>query len=521
MKVQPKLRIFRIIVAILSLALIILAFFDYEGKWSSSFFRSILFLQFVPSFLQFVHFPSIFATGFILVILLTFLFGRVYCSWICPLGILQDGLRKLKPHKRKRRNRYKFYKTNKWLKYSVLTLSFVSILFGSAFFLRFVDPYSLFGKLIYQLGSPVVIGANNLVFNILQYMGNYSLKPLPFPSFHLWVFVFSIGVLGILIFLVFWRGRVYCTEWCPVGTLLGVVSKFSIFKLQISENSCTSCGLCARNCKAGCIETKLKTIDFERCVGCFNCLSICTTQAIVFRRRWGKISENDLYQPDLQRRKILGLLIAATAGLGLKSAMAQTNAGAKALLPNPKPNPVTPPGSLSIEHFNNSCTACHLCISACPTKVLQPALFQYGLNGLFQPYLDFHKNFCNYDCVRCGEVCPTGAIVQLIPEDKKLIQIGRAHFLRENCVVYTEETACGACSEHCPTKAVHMVPYKAGLTIPEVNQNICVGCGACEYACPTIPNKAIYIAANPVHLKALPTEKSNEILEEIPEEFPF
>ena len=521
MKVSHRLSIFRIVVAILSFTLITLAFFDYVSKLSFHHFRTILFLQFVPSLLQFIQSPSIITAGFILVILLTLLFGRVYCSWICPLGILQDGLCKLKPHKRKRRNRYQYYQTNKWLKYSILILTFVSILLGSTILLRFIDPYSLYGKMTYQLGSPVVVGVNNLAFDILQQMGNYSLKPLPYPSFNLSAFVFSIGFLGILIFLVFWRGRVYCTEWCPVGTLLGLVSKFSIFKLRVSESDCTACGLCARNCKAGCIDTKLKTIDFERCVACFNCLRTCSAHAIIFTHHQSKIGESNLYHPDIQRRRILGMMITATAGLGLKSAMAQANIGTKAMLPNPKPYPVTPPGSLSLEHFNKTCTACHLCINACPTQVLQPAMLQFGLIGLFQPYLDFHKNFCNYDCVRCGEVCPTGPIKRKNTDDKKLHKIGQTHNNRENSVVYTEETACGACSEHCPTKAVHMVSYKAGLTIPEVNQNICVGCGACEYACPALPNKAIYVAANPIHFQALAPEKSTKIQEEIPEEFPF
>ncbi|MDX9905515.1 MAG: 4Fe-4S dicluster domain-containing protein, partial [Bacteroidales bacterium] len=193
----------------------------------------------------------------------------------------------------------------------------------------------------------------------------------------------------------------------------------------------------------------------------------------------------------------------------------------KATVPVVRQFPVTPPGAQSQERFNKLCTACHLCVSACPTHVLQPTYFLYGMTGFLQPRMDYITSFCNFDCVLCGEVCPTGAILPVTTEEKKRIQLGKSYFIKENCVVYTHNTACGACSEHCPTKAVQMVPYKDKLTIPEVNNTICVGCGACEYACPTDP-KSIYVDGNPIHLVA---EKPPEIrIEEkidYKEEFPF
>jgi len=184
-------------------------------------------------------------------------------------------------------------------------------------------------------------------------------------------------------------------------------------------------------------------------------------------------------------------------------------------------HPVTPPGALGQARFNSICTACHLCVSACPTQVLQPNYFLYGLNGFLQPRMDYITSFCNFECTLCGEVCPTGAILPLIKEEKKLIQIGKSNFVKENCIVYTKNTACGACSEHCPTKAVNMVRYKDKLTIPEVNNKICVGCGACEYACPTDP-KSIYVEGNPVHLTAeKPKDVKIEKKIDYKEEFPF
>lgn len=135
--------------------------------------------------------------------------------------------------------------------------------------------------------------------------------------------------------------------------------------------------------------------------------------------------------------------------------------------------------------------------------------------------MDYITSFCNYECIQCGIVCPTGAILELPLADKKLVQMGKTKFVKENCIVYTKNTACGACSEHCPTKAVNMVPYKEKLTIPEIKDKLCIGCGACEYACPTDP-KSIYVDGNPVHLVAeKPKEEKLEEKIDYKEEFPF
>jgi ferredoxin len=136
--------------------------------------------------------------------------------------------------------------------------------------------------------------------------------------------------------------------------------------------------------------------------------------------------------------------------------------------------------------------------------------------------MDFITNYCNYECVRCTEVCPTGALEKLLPQGKKLIQLGKSIFVKENCIVEIEKKECGACSEHCPTKAVRMIPYENNLNIPEVKNEYCVGCGACEYACPTKPYKAIYVEGNPEHLKAeIPPDEIIEEEIDYKEEFPF
>lgn len=155
-----------------------------------------------------------------------------------------------------------------------------------------------------------------------------------------------------------------------------------------------------------------------------------------------------------------------------------------------------PPGALDFERFTSKCTACQLCVSNCPGFVLKPAGLQYGLSGFLQPRLDFNSGMCEFDCVRCSNICPNGALEPLKVERKRRLQIGSAEYFRKRCVVVTDRTFCGACAEHCPTGAVHMVDWEEGLTIPKVEPELCIGCGACEYICPVRPDKAIIVSGN-------------------------
>jgi len=512
----------RVVFSILYFLLILTLFIDFTDLIPEKLYDSVLFLQFIPSLLTLVNVFAIAGIGFLIIIILNILFGRVYCSFICPLGILQDIFSYIsKKLRRLKKYRYTYIKPFRWLRYSFLGVFVIGLISGVTVLISFLDPYSIFGRIASGLIRPVVIEGNNLLASVFQKFDIYTFYVVDLKPQHWQVIIVStFFLLLILLFSVF-KGRLYCNTICPVGTLLGFFSRFSIFKIHINKNTCTSCKLCEKVCKAGCINIPEQNVEYDRCVNCFNCLTVCPVDSIQYTFEKKKIKQKNT-QPSEQnpnnRRQFFALLALIFAAGKTRSQDIEVHD--TATFPAKRTVAVSPPGSDSIEHFNSACTACHLCVSACPTHVLQPAFTDYGLIGFMQPVMDNHAGFCNFDCIKCGEVCPTGAIQLLDLETKRQTQIGIAQFVKQNCIVETEGTNCGACAEHCPTKAVRMVPYQGSLVIPEVTDDICIGCGACEYACPTTPYKAIYVEGNANHQWA---QKPKEIEQdrEVEEDFPF
>ncbi len=519
--VVRKLKGARIAVSLLFFGLTAFLFLDVAELAQPSFTNGVTYLQFLPSLLKLTQAAGLAAGGFLVVLLLTALLGRVYCSSICPLGTLQDAVaflaRKLRrKHYQRRMPRYDL------VRFGLLGLTVAVLLAGSTLLASFLDPFSSAGKILANLVRPLALGANNLLAFTLESLHIYLLYPVE-PYYPGWFAVAAaLLVLGVVGWLSFTRGRLYCNMICPVGAILGLVSRAALFRVAIDKDDCTGCGLCERVCKGGCIDRKARTVDFDRCVGCFNCFEACPRGDMFFATPWRKEREPGRVSRGRRRfvQKAAGffLVLGALPEPATKKIVptkATTVPAASAL-------PVTPPGSLALEHFTGVCTACHLCVSACPTRVLQPAFLEYGLSGILQPRMDFQHSSCNFDCVICGQVCPSGAILPLPQEEKKLTQLGIAKFIKDNCVVNTENTDCGACSEHCPTKAVNMVPFKGKLVIPEVRNELCIGCGSCEHACPTRPYRAIYVEANRVHARAKkPEQKKVEPAPPPAEDFPF
>ncbi len=526
------LKTFRVAVSLIFLFVLSFAFVDFAETLPNWFLGGFTWIQFIPSLLEFVNLVSIASIGFVFILLVTLLFGRVYCSTVCPMGIMQDVVSRTRTwfSKKKRKKRFKYSRPHNRLRYSLMAITALGLIFGAVIFANLLDPFSNFGKIFSQLMRPLYYGANNILADILGNFDVYTFYHVETKQSAWAALIYPAAILMLVLWLSFRRGRLFCNTVCPVGTLLGLVSKASYYKVGINSHTCTQCGKCAAVCKSQCIDVKNKKVDFSRCVGCFNCLNSCEVSGIDYYPGYGKNNKANV-KPNLShvtidkgRREALTKAVGMVIGSSILSAKAygeEVIPTKKTTIPNDKNYPVTPPGSLGIEHFNDTCTACHLCISACPTNVIQPSVLEYGIGGFMQPRLDYHASFCNYDCIVCSEVCPTGAIMSLTTEAKKTTQVGKVIFEKDNCVVHTESTSCGACAEHCPTKAVRMVPYEGTLTIPETDESICVGCGACEYACPTRPFRAIFVDGNGEHQVAkLPEVEALEDDEPL-EEFPF
>ncbi len=515
LKKLKKIRIFLSLQFFISCSIL---FLDISHKLAPWFFETALFLQFIPSFLKFSVLTDIACTGFIIVFILTMLFGRVYCSSVCPLGAMQDIISRVAGiFRKKKKRRYKFRKENIYLRYSLLSITILAYIFGSILLINILDPYSNFGRIFTNLVRPLYITANNLAAEISESMNIYFFYFVDIIETSWESLVLPIVALLTVVIMSAYRGRLFCNTLCPVGTFLGLLSKFSLFRIEFDHKACTSCGACERVCKSECIESRSQTIDFSRCVACYNCFRVCTENGFNYKLSLNKKTTDypRFTEVNTYRRRILANTAVFTlASLGLKG-------GGNAKVPVRRNNPVVPPGSGSIEHFTANCTACHLCISACPTFVLQPGFLDYGIEGFLQPKMDYAASFCNYECTVCGEICPSGAILPLKKKDKTLTQIGKVKFIKDNCIIFTDGTDCGACAEHCPTKAVRMEPY-GKIFQPVTNEKTCVGCGACEHICPTKPNKAIYIEGNIVHIAAEePKFEKLDYKVDYKEDFPF
>jgi ferredoxin len=455
--------------------------------------------------------------------LLTILFGRIYCSVICPLGVFQDIIawftRRGKKKNRKRRW-YNYTKPLTILRYSLLGICVLFLIFGITTPILFLDPYSNFGRMAVNLFRPVVMEGNNLLNWIVLKFHIYNLYYVTIYTITWWSLAIAATVFVIVSVMALLRGRLFCNTICPVGTLLGLFSRFSFFRVELDDSKCNSCGLCAHACKSQCINSKEKTIDHSRCVACYNCLDRCKLNSINYRLAFSpkqipvkeKISPVVTKQTNeigMTRRSFIITSTTLVATLPVIPAWAQPK---KEGIDVTKLTPITPPGSKSLKHFKKYCTACHLCITHCPQQILKPAGFNFGLDYAFKPHMVFYDMaYCNYECTICTEICPTGAIQKLTKPEKKLTQVGVAQFVKDLCIVASEGTSCGACSEHCPTQAVRMEPYTGDLTLPHVYPELCIGCGGCESICPARPIKAINVLANAVHQTAQkPPEEKKE-----------
>jgi len=436
--------------------------------------------------------------------LLTLLWGRLFCSYLCPVGILQDIAIRLRVTVKRSKGKRDYTPNHRVLRYSFTALLIAAAVMGAAVPLGLMEPFSIFGRFTAAVVKPAFIWFNNL----LSDRGFLEIYPLEYIPFSKTLLITGAATMLAIMLTAIIKGRLFCNTLCPVGALLGLLSKVSWYKIGLDLSSCTKCGKCAVSCKAGCIDYKNGTVDSERCISCFNCLPVCNTSAMKFSHE----KSSAPVVTDFSRRSFF--LVGGSTAVGAILVPALLSEADEC-------NTVMPPGAVNFKRFTAKCTGCQLCVSNCPGNVLKPASLQYGLRGFIQPQLDFNAGMCEYDCTVCSDICPTGALLPVSIDEKHTLQLGVAEYIRSKCVVRTDHTHCGACAEHCPTGAVHMVEWKYGLTIPQVEPEMCIGCGACEYVCPVLPEKAIVVSGLKTHglAEAGSSEQAVDHLEGL--DFPF
>lgn len=469
-------------------------------------------------------FPAVLAANFIIVavlVLLTLVFGRIYCSVVCPLGVMQDLISWL--HGKRKKNRFTYSKEVKWLRYPVLAVFIALVIAGVGATLTLLEPYGTYGMIATNLFQPLYQWCNNGLAAIAEHYESYT-----FYSTDVWVKSATALALSAALFVIIgilaWRGgRTYCNTICPVGTLLSFVSRFSILKVHIDHDKCIKCGLCTRNCKASCINHEDGTVDHSRCVTCGNCIDKCHKDAIYYGRprkgsqgtmpnlesSHGKSDTSDTSEksdPHIDKGKRAFLIGAGTAVAitALAQAKKKVDGGLAVIEDKQMPkrkNPITPPGSISARNMARHCTACQLCVAECPNQVLVPSS---EMMTLMQPMMSYERGYCRPECTRCSQVCPAGAIKPITVEEKSSLQIGYAvwdHFL---CIPTRDKDkdgnpiSCGNCATHCPTGAITMMPLDENVEnspmVPKaINRDKCIGCGACEHVCPARPTAAIHV----------------------------
>ena len=434
--------------------------------------------------------PALLAVNLLVVavlIILTAILGRVYCAALCPLGVFQDIVFWLKKRLRPKQVQFSFLKEAVVLRYGILAALFVAWVLGLYFIPALLDPYSIYGRMVTNLLAPLWQQGFNNVATLSSDHALGLLEKYDSVFQGTTAFVVALGYFLILTSLAWRYGRLYCQTICPVGTMLGTVSRFAWLRPHMAADKCIGCGLCERHCRSSCIDVKKHLIDNSRCVLCMECLADCPVKAISYSHAFAAPASEPLPQtaqgPLLSRRTLL-LTVGATLGTAVAGLARGENT--LAVLAAPQEHPVLPPGAGTKQQFFQKCTACQLCISKCPEQVLKPATTEYGMFGTGKPIMDYTRGYCDFNCNLCSSICPSQAIGSLALQAKQTKKIGVANYDFHQCLINKENVVCGNCAIHCPTGAITMGDFN-GKKLPRINESKCIGCGSCEYHCPATP----------------------------------
>lgn len=489
---------------------ITLLFLDFTGTahhWLSWMAK----VQFLPAVL------ALNVVVIVALVLLTLVFGRIYCSVICPLGVMQDVLARL--HRKK--NKYGYSREVCWLRYPVLLLFIIALVAGVGSLFQLLAPYSAYGRIATMVLQPVWMMANNVLGLVAERADSYAFYTVDVWMKSLPVLIIALVTLVVLMVTAWRGGRTYCNTICPVGTVLSFLARFSWLRIRFDADKCRNCSLCSKNCKASCIDYKTHTVDYSRCVVCGNCIEQCKFGALKYSGANGTNGTNRINRTSRtngtnranrangasgadagKRSFLIATALATTAAMAQKKEKLM-DGGLAELEDKVSPErqtPLTPPGSLSFQHFAQHCTGCQLCVSECPNGVLRPST---DLMHLMLPVMSYERGYCRPECTRCSDVCPAGAIKPLDGVEKSSLQIGHAVWIKKNCIPLTDGVDCGNCARHCPTGAIEMVMLneddEESPMVPGVNESACIGCGACEYVCPSRPFSAIVVEGHEVH----------------------
>jgi ferredoxin len=501
-------------------------------------------------------------------VLVTLVLGRVFCGWLCPMGTLHQFVAWLRRDKLKARiDKNQYMPSQRW-KYIFLLGLLAAALLGFQI-TGIADPISLVIRSFSVVVSPVVNQLFNGAYDLAYATGNEAVKDfadqlygiVSYPnvlSFHEPHFVGAVligGVFVILLALNLRRPRWWCRNLCPLGALLGSISRNSFYHLEIDKEACIHCGRCHAGCQGACDPEFKEGWRPAECFVCFHCVDECPVDCLSFRFGPVPAISGDYKGIDLKKRRVFGAVAAGLIAVPLLKASEQyktdaTQGAAERALFNP--SLIRPPGSIPEGEFLQRCVRCGECMKVCPTNALHPASLEAGVEGLWTPVLVPRIGYCEYYCTLCGQVCPTGAIRQLNVSTKIKTVIGTAFFDTNRCLPYAFSKTCVVCEEHCPTspKAIYLVPEKpttrdaaassgsdpyglgagqwatpseetpdaqAGDALqsgqispfgedsaldegeqvkrPRIDLDYCIGCGICEKVCVLVDKPGVYVSS--------------------------